>query len=256
MWNCPPTLWERSYSVTVCPISAAVHAKAIPAGPAPTTPKRRRCSRGRTFDAAMALPPSPNSSSWQATGLTRQEAVFPTKAWSRQAWLHAIQVLMLRDRSFMAFNKKSGSARRGRAMLMRSETPSPSKTSAVSGALMRLVETMGGIGIIAPSLFCAKASSSERSFSVGAVKAPRGTFEAIVGTRDSCHPIPVFRSVTPANRSSLASCMVSSQDMPPSTSSQSDIRKTITKSFPRCFRTSLTSSRGNRDRFSNEVPPY
>mmetsp|Transcript_5401 Transcript_5401/g.13567 ORF Transcript_5401/g.13567 Transcript_5401/m.13567 type:complete len:250 (+) Transcript_5401:1240-1989(+) len=249
--------------MTVCPRSAAVHANAIPAGPAPTTPRLRRASRGNIL-LMLSSPTSSNSVSWQAIGLTRQEAVFPTKAWSRQAWLQAMHVLMLRDCSFIAFWRKSGSARSGRAMLMRSETPSSSRTSAVSGALMRLVETIGGIGIssvkLVSGLFwrCRVMASriSDRSRLVGTVKAPRGTLEAIVGTRDSCQPIPVLRRVTPASRNSLANVTVSSQDIPPSTSSHKEMRKTTTKSFPRCLRTSRTISKGNRDRFSKEGPPY
>mmetsp|Transcript_22631 Transcript_22631/g.63009 ORF Transcript_22631/g.63009 Transcript_22631/m.63009 type:complete len:254 (+) Transcript_22631:1290-2051(+) len=179
-----------------------------------------------------------------------------------------MQVLIVSGLESMALAKKSASASSGRAMLTRSETSPPSKCSAVSGALMRLVETSGRTGGLkkwlssSPSCgcccccCCCMSSSSSRRRWVGVTKAPRGTFEAIVGTRDSCHPIPVLRMVTPAVRSSSASRTVSSQDMPPSTSSHSEMRKTTTKSLPRCLRTSRTSSSGNRDRLSKDGPPY
>ena len=64
--------------------AAAVTAQDRPAGPPPMTATRfdePTLAKGRIV-------------SWQARGLTRQEAVFRVKIWSRQAWLQAMQVLI------------------------------------------------------------------------------------------------------------------------------------------------------------------
>jgi len=52
--------------------------------------------------------------------------------------------------------------------------------------------------------------TSGRSRAVAQVNAPRGTEVTIVGTRDSCQPMPVFRIVAPAAWTSRASATVSS----------------------------------------------
>ena len=81
--------------------------------------------------------------SWQARGLTRQEAVFRAKIWSRQAWLQAMQVLISSSRPSLAFFAQNGSARKGLARLTISAQPSASTDSATSGILMRLLVTRG-----------------------------------------------------------------------------------------------------------------
>ena len=64
--------------------SAADTAAASPAGPAPTTATRPRARGGRQHQ--RGLPAGP--------GFTRQDAFRLPKAWSRQAWLQAMQVLI------------------------------------------------------------------------------------------------------------------------------------------------------------------
>ena len=95
-----------SKRVTWWPRSAAVVAKASPAGPAPTTAIR----------LASRVGSMTSSVSWQARGLTRQEVILPAKVWSRQAWLHPMQVLMVSGAPAAALLTSSGSARKGRAM--------------------------------------------------------------------------------------------------------------------------------------------
>jgi hypothetical protein len=63
--------------------------------------------------------------------------------------------------------------------------PSARIASATSGVLIRLQAITG-------------MPTSGRSRAVSQAKAARGTEVAIVGTRASCQPMPVFRSVAPA----------------------------------------------------------
>ena len=83
--------------------------------------------------------------------------------------------------------------------------------SATSGMLMRLVATSGSF-------------TSGRSLAVTPAKAARGTEVAIVGTRASCQPMPVFRMVAPAASIAFAWVTISSQDEPSGTSSSIDKR--------------------------------
>jgi hypothetical protein len=133
------------------------------------------------------------------------------KAWSRQAWLQAMQVLISSARPAAALFTKSGSASSGRAIDTRSAVPSAISKSASSGVLIRLDAHTG-------------MPTSERSRRVVHVHAPRGTWVMIVGTRASCQPMPVFSTVAPACSTSRASSTTSSQLCPSSTRSSSEIR--------------------------------
>ena len=123
-----------SYSVTSWPRSAAVTAQASPAAPAPTT--ATRC-------LALGEGICRNSSSRPARGLTRQDVGWPVKMKSRQAWLQAMQVLMVSGRPAAALRTKSESARKGRAIDTMSASPLARMSSATSGALMRLLMISG-----------------------------------------------------------------------------------------------------------------
>ena len=59
------------------------------------------------------------------------------KAWSRQAWLQAMQVLISSARSSIALLTKSASASSGRAIETRSASPAARMSSASSGVLIR-----------------------------------------------------------------------------------------------------------------------
>lgn len=201
MFSCPPISDAASKSVTSCPRSAADTAHASPAGPAPTTAIRLRSRVGA----------STSSVSWQARGLTRQDVIFPLKVWSRQAWLHPMQVLISSARPSFALPTKSGSARNGRASETMSARPSASNSSATSGVLIRLLVTSG-------------TETDPISRFVTQVYAPRGTDVAMVGMRASCHPIPVLMIVAPAASISLASVITSSSVEPPGTRSSIDSR--------------------------------
>ncbi len=131
--NCPPISPAASNSVTACPRSAAVVAHARPAGPAPTTATR--------FGAVARA--TANSASRHAAGLTRHDAARFSKMWSRQAWLHAMQVLISSARPSTAFLTNSASARNGRAIDTMSASPRASTASATAGSLIRLVVTSG-----------------------------------------------------------------------------------------------------------------
>ena len=76
--------------------------------------------------------------SWQARGLTRQDARLLANVWSRQAWLQPMQVLISSARPAAALLTKSGSARNGRAIETRSAPPAARISSATSGVLIRL----------------------------------------------------------------------------------------------------------------------
>ena len=84
-------------------------------------------------------------------------------------------------------------------------------SSAISGALIRLD---AHTGTLATPL---RRAVAER-------QAPRGTWVMIVGTRASCQPMPVLKTVTPASSSSPASSTTSSQVWPPSTRSSREMR--------------------------------
>ena len=105
--------------------------------------------------------------------------------WSRQAWLHAIQVLISSGRPSIDFSTNSGSAKNGRAIETMSALPSAKTSSATSGMLIRLV-VISGI-LTSPIIFL-----------VTHAKPAFGTMVPIVGTRDSCQPIPVLMIVAPA----------------------------------------------------------
>ena len=105
MLNWPPMRSAPSNSTTPWPRSASVVAAARPAGPAPTTAKRRGVAAGVIL----------SSVSKPARGFTRQVAWMFLKVWSRQAWLQAMQVLISSARPCAAFSMNAGSARKGRA---------------------------------------------------------------------------------------------------------------------------------------------
>ena len=201
MLSWPPISAAASNRCTACPRSASSVAAVSPAGPAPTTAKVRR----------LAVGWNTSSVSWQARGLTRQLVSLFTKMWSRQAWLHAMQVLIACGVPRAAFFTKSGSASSGRAIDTKSATPSASSCSATSGVLMRLLVTSG--------IF-----TSPIIFLVTHAHAARGTLVAMVGTRASCQPMPVLMMVAPAASMALASCTTSSHELPSGTRSIIDSR--------------------------------
>jgi hypothetical protein len=122
-----------------------------------------------------------------------------------------MQVLISSARPAAAFTRKSGSASSGRAMETRSAPPVARRSSAISGALMRLDAHTG-------------TATSALSRAVIDRQAPGGTCVMIVGTRASCQPMPVLSTVTPASSSRCASSTTSSQVWPSSTRSSSEIR--------------------------------
>ena len=206
MLNWPPMRSAASNRCTSWPRSASVVDAARPAGPAPTTAKRRRAGVRRiTISVSRA-----------ARGLTRQVASLLLKMWSRQAWLQAMQVLMSAARPSRALATKCESASSGRAMLTMSAQPSASTCSATSGVLMRLLVISG--------MPMSAVRSSSRIFFVTQAKAPRGTLVAIVGTRASCQPMPVFSSVAPAAAIAFASVTTSGQLLPSGIRSSIDSR--------------------------------
>ena len=87
-----------------------------------------------------------------------------------------------------------------------SAIPSANNPSATSGVLIRF-EVITGI------------DTSPRSRPVRCAKAARGTLVAMVGTRASCQPIPVFRIVAPAASTARARSATSSQVLPSGTRS-------------------------------------
>ncbi len=190
-----------SKRVTWCPRSAAVVAKASPAGPAPTTAMR----------LALRVGPMTSSVSWQARGLTRQVVILPEKVWSRQAWLQPMHVLIDSGAPSAALATKSGSARKGRAIETMSEYPSARICSATSGVLIRLVATRG-------------TDTAPLSRFVTPAQAPRGTWVAIVGTRASCQPMPVLMMSAPAASTACASWTTSSWVEPSGTRSSIESR--------------------------------
>ena len=238
MLNCPPMVVSLSYNVTVCPICAAVIAKAQPAGPAPTTPIFNRWLVGNSWMT--------NSVSWQAMGLTKQLATLPTNTWSKQAWLQPIQVLISSSLLSRDFCNRYGSAKNGRAILTMSAECDDKILSAVVGWLIRFVATNGIVTTFA----------SFNALVVNA-NAPRGTDVAMVGTRASCHPIPVLMIVAPARSISCANSIHSSWNNNPfSTKSNNDKRNIMIKSLPTAARVCSMISMGNRARFCKDDPPY
>ena len=83
-------------------------------------------------------------------------------------------------------------------MEMRSAWPSARTCSATAGSWMRFEATTGTSTLI-------------RSRSVRGVNAARGTEVTMVGTRDSCQPMPVDSTSTPRSVRPRASTMVSTQ---------------------------------------------
>ena len=114
--------------------------------------------------------------------------------------------------------------------------------SASSAELMRL-EAMTGT------------STTVLSRAVRSANAALGTDVTTVGTRASCHPIPVLNESTPAASRRAASSAVSSHVWPPSTRSSRLIRYCSRKSGPTASRVRRTISSGNRIRF-DAVPPH
>ena len=203
----------------------------MPAGPAPTTATRFGSRAGSTV----------TSSSWQANGFTRHDAICIEKMWSRQAWLQAMQVLIASARPAAALLTKSASARNGRAIDTMSASPRAMTSSATCGSLMRLDATSG-------------IDTLPIRRRVTWAKAARGTLVMIVGTRASCQPMPLLMMFTPACSSACASATTSSQLLPSSTRSIIETRNTMMKSRPTRSRTARTTSSPKRMRFSNEPP--
>ena len=194
----------------------------MPAGPAPTTAISFAAAQGVTGIRV----------SWQARGFTRQEVILPTKIWSRQAWLQAMQVLMLSAAPRADLLTKAASARNGRASDTISAQPLCNSCSATCGWLMRLVAITG-------------AATCWRSRRAAEAKAARGTEVAMVGTRASCQPMPVLNRVTPLFSSAVASVSVSSSELPSSTRSSIDRRKITIKSRPTASRTARVTASAN-----------
>ena len=107
---------------------------------------RRRAGEARRAgaddgDRASCAPPASarSSVSWQARGLTRHDAIWRAKIWSRHAWLQAMQVLISSARPAAALSTNSASARNGRAI----DTMSPSPRASTSSATAGIVDPVG-----------------------------------------------------------------------------------------------------------------
>ncbi len=98
-------------------------------------------------------------------------------------------------------------------------------------------------------------STTSVSRAVTLAHAARGTCVMIVGTRASCQPMPVLKTVTPASSSLPASSTTSSHVWPPSTRSSSEIRYMIGKPSPTASRVRRTISTGKRIRL-RALPPH
>ena len=98
---------------------------------------RRRGLRRRRASGSGS---STSSVSRQARGLTRQLARLLAKAWSRQAWLQAMQVLISSARPAAALLHEVGSASSGRASETRSAVPSATSSLGELGG----VDPVGG----------------------------------------------------------------------------------------------------------------
>ena len=112
-----------------------------------------------------------------------------------------------------------GSARKGRAIDTRSQSPRSRMALASCGMLMRFDATTGIV-------------TSRRNRPATEANAARGTEVTMVGTLASCQPKPVFKIVTPACSSALATATTSSQVLPPSTRSSSEWRYMMMKLGP------------------------
>ena len=110
-----------------------------------------------------------------------------------------------------ALAMKASSASQGRAIDTMSATPWANSPSATSGLLIRF-EVMTGI------------VTSGRRRAVRSAKAARGTEVAMVGTRASCQPMPVFRTEAPAVSMAFARVTTSSQVEPLGIRSISEMR--------------------------------
>ena len=152
-----------------------------------------------------------------------------------------MQVLISSVRPVAAFTTKSGSAKNARASDTKSACPCSRISSATEGILMRFEATTG-----IETTFLSRAAAN--------AKAARGTLVAMVGTTDSCQPIPVFSASAPACSSACASRSISSPVKPPSTKSIAEIRYMINKPEPTRSRVRRTTSTGNRILFSSEPP--
>ena len=146
-----------------------------------------------------------------------QLAVFILKILSRQAWLQAMQVFISSGRPSSVFLTKFSSAKNGLAMDTMSAIPSLKIFSATRGSFMRFDVTTG--------IF-----RYGRSLPVTQANAARGTIIAIVGTRASCQPIPVFIRDAPASSTRCPSSTTSSKLLPSSTKSRQERRKIMMKS--------------------------
>ena len=122
-----------------------------------------------------------------------------------------MQVSISSARPAAALFTNSGSASRGRAIDTMSASPAAMIRSPTSGALMRLVAQSG-------------MPTWPLSLRVTHANAARGTEVAIVGTRASCQPMPVFRMVAPARSTACASRRTSLQSLPSGTRSSIESR--------------------------------
>ena len=120
--------------------------------------------------------------------------------------MQAMQGAMVSARPAVALATNWLSARNGPRHRHHVGAPSARTASATSGVLMRFEVTMG-------------IDTSPISFFVTQAKARRGTEVAMVGTRASCQPMPVFRIEAPAASIARASCTTSSQVEPSGTRS-------------------------------------
>ena len=127
-----------------------------------------------------------------------------------------MQVLISSARPVAALFTKSGSAKNGRAIDTISASSLDSNSSAIAGLLIRLEAMIGML-----TTFLMRATAKRH--------AALGTTYPIVGTRDSCHPIPVLRMSAPACSTAWASVKISFKGAPPSTKSMADIRYMMRK---------------------------
>ena len=235
--NWPPGSACRSNRVTSCPNRAARSAAVRPAGPAPTTAIRRRRPRATGTGAAYS-----GSVSRPARGFIRHETLAPVNTWSRQAWLQAMHGVRVRARGSLIAAIHSGSASRGRASPTSAAAPDVSASSASAGVVSRLEAITG--------MSTAAVRSAE-----AARNAARGTEVTMVGTRDSCHPMPVIRTSAPAASKARAVSAISARVCPSGTRSAAEVRTESTPRSPSASRTAATTAAGNRRRRSAS-PPY
>ena len=229
--------WPASQSVTVAPPAASALAASIPAGPAPTTatvsgaPRRR--ARG-------------NSTSRPARGLTRHDTGFVPSEWSMHASLQPMQVFTSGSSPEKDLATIDGSARNGRAIDTRSTFPDATMRSACGIEFTRL-EPITGIEL--PASRSARFTSAARS-----IQTPCGTSDCVVGTRDSCHPMPTSIASAPAATWASARAFTSSWVEEPGTRSAPDIR-TRSGAVPTARRTAAVTAVGKARRRA-ESPPH